>query len=81
MDQAPAIIDRRVVQQPLHGAGTRPGDTVFHFLHLLGDMDVDRPVAGDRHELCQLFRRHGAQAMRRDAEFGAGQAAGDGAAA
>jgi hypothetical protein len=41
MHQAPALVHRRVVQQPLHRALAAPGHAVIHLLRLLGDVDVD----------------------------------------
>src|SRR5271155_3030708 len=68
VDKAPAVIDRRMVEEPSYRPGARPGEAVFDFLHLLGDMDVDRTVAGDGDDLGKLLRRHRAQAMRRNTD-------------
>lgn len=44
VDQAPALIDRRVIEQPLNRALPRPGEAIGHFLLLFGNMDVDWTV-------------------------------------
>ena len=44
MDQAPAMIDRRMIQQPGDRARTAPGEAVGDLLLLFGDVDVDRPA-------------------------------------
>ena len=48
VDQAPARIDRRVVEQPPHRPRAGGGEAFLHLLRLLGGVDVDRAVeAGD----------------------------------
>ena len=63
--------------QPLHRAGAERGDAVLDFLHLLGGVNVDRPVRTGRHHLRQGLRRHRAQRMRRDADTCRGQCGDD----
>ena len=46
--EAPAPIDGRVIEEPAHGPRARPRHAILDLLDLLGDMDVDRPVAGER---------------------------------
>ena len=46
VDQAPAPVDLGVVEQPFDRPRARPGEAVLDLLHLLGDVHVDRPVAG-----------------------------------
>src|SRR5262249_39354775 len=41
MDQAPGLIDRRVVEEPLHGPRTRPRQALLDLAGLLGDVNVD----------------------------------------
>ena len=55
-------------------APARPGHAILDFLHLLGGMDVNRPAFGERNDRREFVRCHGAQAVRRDADIGAGQA-------
>ena len=55
MDQAPAVIDRRVIQQPGDRARTAPGEAVGNLLLLFGDVDVDRPAVRDA-DGCVEFR-------------------------
>ena len=68
VDQAPAPVDLGIGEQPFDRPRARPGDAVLDLLHLLGDMDVDRAAAGQRRNRAELLRRHGAQAVRRDAD-------------
>ena len=44
MHQLPALIQSTALQQPLHRAQASHPLAFVHFGHLLGDMDVDRPV-------------------------------------
>ena len=44
MHQTPAIGQWDVIQQPFDRPRAGPGDTVFHFLHLLRNMNMDRRV-------------------------------------
>ena len=75
MDQAPALIDRRMFEQPLDRPPARPGDAFLDFPGLFGGVDMDRPAFGQRHDGRQFVRRHGPQAVRRDADIGSGQCA------
>ncbi|MNK88563.1 hypothetical protein D3C87_1085280 [compost metagenome] len=72
VDQAPARIDRRVVEQPLHRPHAAPGQAVIHLLLLFGDVDMHRRGGVHRvqpgHGAGQALRRHRAQRMRRQPE-------------
>ena len=72
MNQAPARIDGRMLEQPLHGALATPGQAVVHLLGLLGDMDVHRRLGQHGVQACErgleAVRRHGAQRMRSQAQ-------------
>ena len=69
VDEAPVLVDARMVEEPPHRPRARPGDAVLDFLDLLGDVDVDRTVAGQgRRQFGKFARGHGAQAVRRDAD-------------
>ena len=72
MHQAPAMIDRRMIQQPVDRPCTAPGNAVDHLLLLLGDMDVNWPATriGDR--CVEFLRRNRAQRMRCEADGCAG---------
>ena len=52
MNQAPAAIDRRVIEQPVHRTFAAPGDAILDLFGLFGDMDMDwavlRRAAGSR---------------------------------
>ena len=74
VDQAPAPVHRRVVQQPFHRAGAAPGQAILHLAHLLGRMDVDRTLGLHGANGQQFLRRDGAQAVRGDADGHAVQA-------
>jgi hypothetical protein len=41
MNQAPALVHCSMFEQPLHRSASRPSNTIFNFLGLLSDMDVD----------------------------------------
>ena len=75
MDQAPALIDRRMFEQPLDRPPARPGDAFLDFPGLFGGVDMDRPAFGQRHDGRQFVRRHGAQAVRSDTDIGSRQRA------
>ena len=75
MDEAPALIDRRMFEQPLDRSPARPGQAILDFSDLFGGMDVDRAALSERNDRRQFVRRHGPQAVRRDADIGSGQAA------
>ena len=59
-----------MVQQPLNRAQAAPGQAILDLFDLLGDMDVNRSVPGQRHDCGQFIRRDGTQRMRRNAERG-----------
>ena len=64
VDQAPALVDRHFVEQPLNRTTAAPGKAVFHFLGLLCDVNVDRACdRGAFEDYAHLFRRRGAQRM------------------
>src|SRR5918993_2993974 len=67
VDQAPAPIDRSVIEQPRDGSPAGPCDAILDLLHLLGDVDMDRPGPRMGHDLVQVLGRYRAQAVRRDA--------------
>ena len=71
MHQAPAGVDRRVVEQPLHRSLAAPGLAVDHFLKLFGDVDVHRRAGVEAvqpgQQLGQRRRCDGAQRVRCDA--------------
>ena len=48
VDQAPALVDRGMAEQPLDRPRARPGEAVLDLAHLLGDVDVDRTVRRQR---------------------------------
>ena len=75
MDQAPALIDGRMFEQPLNRPPARPGDAFLDFPDLFGGVDMNRPAFGQRHDGRQFVRRHGPQAVRSDADIGPGQCA------
>ena len=81
VDEAPASVEIGVLQQPFDRPSTGPGQAVVHLAHLLGDVNMDRPVAGERHERGQLLRRDGAQAVRRHPEIGVVELGGERAGA
>ena len=56
VDEAPARVDRGVLEEPGDGAAPRPGEAILDLLHLLGDMDVHRTVR-DRGEDRRAARR------------------------
>ena len=67
-------VDGGMVQQPFHRPLADQARQSSTSLDLLGGVDVDRPVAGQAATIARkLVRRHGAQAVRRDAENGVGQ--------
>ena len=70
VNQAPARVDRRMIEQPFDRAPARPGNAILDLLHLFGDVDVDRALRHGREHLRERFGRHGAQAMRRGADDG-----------
>jgi hypothetical protein len=44
MDQAPALIDRRMGQKPIDRALAGMGEKLLYLGHLLGDVDVDGAI-------------------------------------
>jgi hypothetical protein len=70
VNQAPAIVDRRVIEQPFDRPRVAYRQTILHFADLLGDMDVDRRTIQRmiRQHAAHRFLRHGAQRMQRDAD-------------
>ncbi len=74
VDEAPALIDRCILKQPLDRPCAGPGQAILDFLDLLGDVNVDRAVAGKPDRDRQLVRRDGAQAVRRNTDLSAGGA-------
>ena len=61
MNEAPAAVDRCVIEQPFDGPRAAPAHTVFDFLPLLGDVEVDRMIAGECNERRELVGRGGAE--------------------
>ncbi len=76
MDQAPALIDGRMFEQPLDRPPARPGDAFLDFPDLFGGVDMHRPAFGQLHDRRQFVRRHRAQTVWRDTDIGAGQRCG-----
>src|SRR5882762_2263532 len=68
MDETPAAVDRRMVEQPLQWPLSAPGDAFADFPHLLSDVNMDRPSLVQDHYGAQLFERHRPQRMRRNAD-------------
>ena len=70
MDEAPARIDRGVVEQPFDRPRLAQGQAVLHLAELLGDVDVDGPaarrLAGEH--LTHRGGRHRAQRMQGQAD-------------
>ena len=67
---APARVDVRLREQPLDRAHAAPREALLDLARLLGGVDVDRRARAAPGATIwpQLVRRHGAQAVRRDAE-------------
>jgi formimidoylglutamate deiminase len=51
VDQAPAPVDGSVIEQPCDRALARPSKAILHLFHLLGNVDVDRPLTCHRDDL------------------------------
>ncbi len=73
VDEAPLLIDRRILEQPLDRSQSRPGETVVDFPRLLCNVYVFRQAASQLDDPAELLCRDGAQTMRRDAEPCAGK--------
>ncbi len=74
MDQAPAPVGPRLVQQPFDRPPAGPGQAVLQLAHLLGRVDMHRRIGGQPGHDRQFLRRHRAQGMRRDPDHGVRQA-------
>ena len=48
VDQAPARVDLRIVEQPFDRPRAGPREAILDFLRLLGGVDVDRPATRQR---------------------------------
>ena len=70
MDQAPALVDPGMVEQPFDRPRAAPRDAIGDLLHLLGGVDMHRAVRGQREQRREFIGRHGAKRMRRDADIG-----------
>ncbi len=68
MDQAPALVHRYRIEQPLDRARMRPGKTIGNFLLLLGDVDMDRAFRNASQRVRQLLKGDSAQGMGREAK-------------
>ena len=67
--EAPARVDAAAREQPFDRALAGPGDAFLDLARLLGDVDVHRRGRRRRgNHAIELFRRHRAQAVRRDAD-------------
>ncbi|MGY4349918.1 hypothetical protein ACVWXM_006411 [Bradyrhizobium sp. GM7.3] len=77
VNEAPALIDGCVLQQPLHRTSSGPRQAILDFLHLLGGMNVHRAALREWNDSRKLGRRYGAQAVRRDADICARQSFND----
>jgi len=75
MDEAPALIDGRMIEQPFNRPPARPGDAFLDFFDLFGGVDMNRPGFGQWHDCRQFVWRHGPQAVRSDTDIGTGQRA------
>ena len=68
VDQAPAAVDPDMLEEPAHRPLAERRDAVLDLADLLGGMDMDRPLAGERDDIGEFGRRRRAQAVRRDAD-------------
>ena len=66
VDQAPALVDGRIVEQPFDRPLAGPGETGLDLAHLLGRVDVHWHVRGHSKQRCELVGRDRAQAVRGD---------------
>ncbi len=67
MDQAPARIDIRMVEQPFDRPLPAKGQAGLDLAHLLGGVDMDRARPRQADNDRQFLSRHSAQAVRRHA--------------
>ena len=70
MDEAPAGIDRRVIEEPRDGPRARPSQARIDLGGLFGDMDVDRSAGRKRDDRFEFLGSDRAQRVRRDADDG-----------
>ena len=70
VDEAPILANGHVGHQPFNWPLSGPCDAVLHFLHLLGNVDMDWAVFRQEQDALQLIRYCCPQAMRGDAEIG-----------
>src|ERR1700674_4374358 len=68
MHETPALVDRRVIKQPIDRATTAPCDAIVPLLELLGNVQRQRSGWRHGHKRRKLRWRHGAQAVWRDAD-------------
>jgi imidazolonepropionase len=73
VDKAPVLIDGQPIEQQFDGTLAAPGDAVLDLLGLLGDVNMYRPVGGQRQDRRDLLWRGGPQTMRRDPHDGVRQ--------
>ncbi len=59
-----------MIEQPFDRSLARPCDAIVHFLHLFGNMNVDRRIGQKFCCKSQLIRRHSTQAVRGYAKHG-----------
>ena len=71
VDQAPALVHRGMVEQPVHRSLPGPRERILDFSNLLGDMDMNRAGPGQLAHRGQFIRRDCSQAMGRNTEQGA----------
>jgi len=68
MNEAPARVEPDFIEQPRDRAPAGPGEAVFDLLRLLCRVNVNRTGRRERDHARQLLRRHGAQAVGRNAD-------------
>ena len=68
MDQAPALIDRQMIEQPAHRALAIGGRDFFDLRYLLGNMDVERHPWELLLQRLKVALIHGADRVRGDTE-------------
>ena len=66
VNQAPATIDRDMIEQPLQRPLAAPGEAFLDFPDLFGDVDMDRAGAIELQQCGQLFQRYRPQRVRGD---------------